>query len=84
MTYFPSGCWSQSFVEFGEKRLQVGVCEDPFEGRCRPLVMDLEREKALFEIDQGRKVIRGKDLSLNDREIDLQLIEPTGVGLACG
>jgi hypothetical protein len=46
--------------------------------------MDLKREKALFEIGQGRKVIRGKDLSLNDREIDLQLIEPTGVGLACG
>ena len=41
--------------------------------------MDLKREKALFEIDQGRKVIRGKDLSLDDREIDLHLIEPTGV-----
>ena len=41
--------------------------------------MDLKREKALFEIGQGRKVIRGEDLSLNDREIDLHLIEPTGV-----
>lgn len=80
MTYFPSGCWSQSSaVEFGEKRLQVGACKGPFEGRRRSLVMDLEREKALFEISQGRKVIRGKDLSLNDREIDLHLIEPTGV-----
>jgi hypothetical protein len=41
--------------------------------------MGLKREKARFEIGQGRKVIRGKDLSLNDREIDLRLIEPTGV-----
>ena len=40
--------------------------------------MDLKREKALFEIGQGRKVIPGEDLSLNDREIDLHLIEPTG------
>jgi len=41
--------------------------------------MDLKREKALFEIDQRRKVIWGKDLSLDDREVDLYLIEPTGV-----
>ena len=41
--------------------------------------MDLKREKALFEIGQRRKVIRGEDFSLNDREIDLHLIEPTGV-----
>jgi hypothetical protein len=36
--------------------------------------MDLKREEALFEVGQGRKVIRGKDLSLNDRKIDLHLI----------
>src|SRR5215467_14492667 len=79
MTYFRSGRWSQSSaVESGEERLQVGACEGPFEGRCRPLVMDLKCEKALFEIGQRRKVIRGEDLSLNDREIDLHLIEPTG------
>ena len=33
--------------------------------------MELEGEEALFEIGQGREIIRGKDLSLNDREIDL-------------
>ena len=41
--------------------------------------MGLKREKTLFEIGQRRKVIRGEDLSLNDREIDLHLIELTGV-----
>ena len=41
--------------------------------------MDLKREEALFEVGQGRKVIRGKDLSLNDREIDFHLVEPTGM-----
>jgi hypothetical protein len=56
------------------------MCEGPFEGRRSPFVMDLKGEKALFEIGQRRKVIRGEDLPLNDREVDLHLIEPTGVG----
>ena len=38
--------------------------------------MDLKRQEALFEVGQGRKIVRGKDL---DREVDLHLIEPTGV-----
>ena len=42
--------------------------------------MDLKGEEALFEIGQRSKVIRGEDLSLNDREVDLDRIEPTGVG----
>jgi len=42
--------------------------------------MDLKGEKALFEIGQRRKVIRGEDFPLNDREVDLHPIEPTGVG----
>lgn len=81
MTYFRSGCWSQAFgVELGQESLQITVCEGPFEGRRRPLVMGLKSEEALFEIGQRRKVIRSEDLSLNDREVDLDLIEPTGVG----
>lgn len=42
--------------------------------------MDLKGEKALFEIGQRRKVIRGEDFPLNDREVDLHPIESTGVG----
>jgi len=42
--------------------------------------MDLKAEEALFEIGQRRKVVWGEDLSLNDREVDLHLIEPTGMG----
>src|SRR5215831_6297065 len=44
--------------------------------------MDLKRQEALFEIGQRRKVIRGENLSLNDREIDLHLIEGAWVYLA--
>ncbi len=41
--------------------------------------MDVKGEEALLEIGQTRKVIRGEDLPLNDREVDLHLVEPTGV-----
>ena len=41
--------------------------------------MELKGEEALFEIGQGSEIIRGEDLSLNDREVNLNLIEPTGV-----
>jgi len=41
--------------------------------------MYLKRKEALFQIGQRRKIIRGEDFSLNDREIDLHLIEPTGM-----
>jgi len=42
--------------------------------------VELKGEEALFEIGQGIEIIRGEDLSLNNREVDLNLIEPTGVG----
>ena len=48
--------------------------------RCRPLVVELKGKEALLEIRQGSEVIRGEDLSLNDRKVNLNLIEPTRVG----
>ena len=41
--------------------------------------MDLESEQALLEFGQRGEIVGGEDLSLNDGEIDLDLIEPTGV-----
>ena len=41
--------------------------------------MALEGEETLFEFGQGREMVWRENLSLNDGEIDLDLIEPTGV-----
>ena len=41
--------------------------------------MDLESEQTLLEFGQRREIIRRQDLSLHDREIDLDLVEPTGM-----
>jgi len=53
--------------------------ESPLERRSRLLVMALESQEALFEFDQRGEVVWCEDFSLNDGEIDLNLIEPTGV-----
>ena len=58
------------------KSLRVKV---HLKGRSRPLIVELEGEEALFEFGQRSEIVRGEDLSLNDREVDLNLIEPTGV-----
>ena len=60
--------------------MQIAACEGPFERRRRPLIVELKGEETLFEIGQGREIVWGEDLSLNDREVDLNLIEPTGMG----
>jgi hypothetical protein len=39
----------------------------------------LEGKQTLFELGQRREVVGGEELSLNDGEIDFDLIEPTGV-----
>ena len=41
--------------------------------------MALESKKTLFEIGQRREIVRREDFSLDNREIDFDLIEPTGV-----
>ena len=41
--------------------------------------MALKGKKALFEIGQRGKIVRREDFSLDNREIDFDLVEPTGV-----
>ena len=41
--------------------------------------MDLEGEEALFKIGQRREIVRREDLPLYDREVDFDLVKPTGV-----
>ena len=83
MTYYFGcllGSGRQAFgVELGQERVQVAAGESPLERRSRLLVMALESQEALFEFDQRGEVVWCEDFSLNDGEIDLNLIEPTGV-----
>ena len=41
--------------------------------------MGLKGKQALLEFLQRRKIVGRENLSLNDREIDFDLVEPTGV-----
>ncbi len=59
--------------------MEIVAGEGPVEGRCRALVMGLKSEQALFEFLQRGEVVWREDLSLNDREIDFDLVEPASV-----
>jgi hypothetical protein len=37
----------------------------------------LEDKETLLELRQGREIIRGEDLSPNNRKVDLNLVDPT-------
>ena len=77
---FRSGCRSQPFGgDLGQKGVKIAAGEGPFEGRCRPLIVDLEGKETLFKFGQRREVVGREDLPLYDGEIDFDLIEPTGV-----
>ena len=79
MTY-SSGCGSQPFAgDLGQEGMKIAACEGPLKRRGGPLVMALESKKMLFEIGQRGEIIRREDFSLDNREIDFNLIEPTGV-----
>ena len=53
--------------------------EPPFERLGDGFVMSLESQQAFCELLQGREIVWREDLSLEDREINLDLIEPTGM-----
>src|SRR6266487_5268246 len=54
-------------------------CESPFEGGSSLFIVGLKGQQSCFELGQGGEVVWGEYFSLNDREIDLDLIEPTGM-----
>jgi hypothetical protein len=59
--------------------MEIAAGEGPVEGRCGPLVMGLKGKQAPLEFLQRREIVGRENLSLNDREIDFDLVEPTGV-----
>ena len=66
-------------VKAGEKLAQVSAGESPLKGSGGLLVVVLEGEQTLLEFEQGGEIIGSEDLALNDGEVDLDLIEPTGM-----
>ena len=65
--------------EFGEEYVQIAASEGPLERIGGPLVAGLEGHHVPLQIGQAPEVTRCKQLALNDREVDLDLVEPTGV-----
>src|SRR5206468_2090341 len=68
-----------STTEFGEQRGEIAAREGPLERLRRVDVVFLEAKKPLTDSTERTEVIRREDLALDDGEIDLNLIEPTGV-----
>jgi hypothetical protein len=59
--------------------VQINAGELPFKGFGDKLVMTLETLEALGQHSQGVEVVLREHFSLNDRQVDLDLVEPTGV-----
>src|ERR1700693_175353 len=64
--------------ELGKERDQIPSGEAPLEWRG-DLLVALEAEQTLLQVGQRGEIVGGKNLPLNDGEVDLDLIEPTGV-----
>ena len=59
--------------------MQIAAREGPFKGTGSPRIVGLERQQTLFEFGQRREIIGREDLALDNRKVDLNLVEPTGV-----
>jgi hypothetical protein len=66
-------------IDLREHQLELGARESPLERAGDLPVAAAEGEQALGELVQGAEVIRGKRLALDDREVELDLVEPRGV-----
>ena len=76
LTYFWGSAWG---VELDEEFVEVVASELPFEGLSRSCPVVLKVQKALGDSVEIGKIIGCQDLPLDDREIDFDLIEPTGM-----
>ena len=65
--------------ELVEERVKVTASEGPLEWSCSPLIARLEGQQAPFKVGPAGKVARREEFALDDRKVDLDLVEPTGV-----
>src|SRR3974390_3705267 len=59
--------------------MQSRSIEFPVEGARFAIAQFLVQPKSLLYLFKAGEVVRRQDLSLDDREIDLHLIQPTGM-----
>ena len=62
----------------GEESLKVVAAEAPVERSGGGVVTGFERGELIGQDVEVRKVVGGEQLSLYDREVDLDLVEPGG------
>src|SRR5487761_2337790 len=62
--------------ELVEESGEIVTCEFPLEGLRDGFVVSLESQQSLLDSSQRREVVGGKDLALDDGEVDLDLNEP--------
>jgi len=67
-------------IELREPTGQILAREPPGEGVRRVVVAVFVGQQPVLDRGQVGKVVGGQDLTLDDREIDLDLVEPGGVG----
>ena len=60
--------------------MQLGAREGPAKRLGDGLVAMLKRQDVVFQRGQGREIIRRQNFALQDREIDLDLIQPARMG----
>src|SRR5712691_4449081 len=65
--------------ESGEQRGQILSRKRPFERARSSVVVVLKAEQCGLKSGEISEIARGQHLALDDREIDLDLIQPTGV-----
>jgi hypothetical protein len=63
-------------LDAGEQVVEVGAGELPVERRAGGLPVVLEGDDAVGDGVEVVEVVGGQDLALDDREVDLDLVEP--------
>ena len=71
-------------VESFEEAVEVVAGELPFERLGDLLVVSSEAEEPLFDGGEVGEVVGLQHLALDDREVDLDLVEPAGVDRRVG
>ncbi len=79
------GCRTQgdrSVIELPHQVSEIGPGEVPDEGPGDALVVLLEGQQSHLDLREGREVVGREHLAPHDREVDLDLVEPTGMDRA--
>jgi hypothetical protein len=79
VTYSGQAAGASCLAAIFARRVKIAAGEGPLERGRRPLIVALEGKKPLFEVGQRGEVVGREDLSLDDRKVDFDLVEPTGV-----